>query len=302
MCGVTPRQVALLTMGVVAVSFSAIFIREADATGLVIAFYRNALSAAIVLPLALWFRRDELRRLTRAQVAIALLSGAILALHFATWIPSVKLTTVAASVTLVTTSPIFVAAGARMLFGERVNRLTFAGILLGLAGAIIISGFDFAVSGRAVLGDLLALAGAAAAAGYFLAGRHLRQDVSLLAYVGIVYPTTALLLFPVALVSGGRMVGFGAKTWWMFVLMAAVPQGLGHTTFNYLLKEVDATVVSISILGEPVGATLLALLIFGEVPPWSAVIGGIVTLAGIFVAIVGPARSRRTREAVVPLE
>jgi drug/metabolite transporter (DMT)-like permease len=88
----------------------------------------------------------------------------------------------------------------------------------------------------------------------------------------------------------------------MFVLMAAVPQGLGHTTFNYLLKEVDATVVSISILGEPVGATLLALLIFGEVPPWSAVIGGIVTLAGIFVAIVGPARSRRTREAVVPLE
>jgi drug/metabolite transporter (DMT)-like permease len=289
-------------MGVVAVSFSAIFIREADATGLVIAFYRNALSAAIVLPLALWFRRDELRRLTRAQVAIALLSGAILALHFATWIPSVKLTTVAASVTLVTTSPIFVAAGARMLFGERVNRLTFAGILLGLAGAIIISGFDFAVSGRAVLGDLLALAGAAAAAGYFLAGRHLRQDVSLLAYVGIVYPTTALLLFPVALVSGGRMVGFGAKTWWMFVLMAAVPQGLGHTTFNYLLKEVDATVVSISILGEPVGATLLALLIFGEVPPWSAVIGGIVTLAGIFVAIVGPARSRRTREAVVPLE
>jgi drug/metabolite transporter (DMT)-like permease len=202
----------------------------------------------------------------------------------------------------VTTSPIFVAAGARMLFGERVNRLTFAGILLGLAGAIIISGFDFAVSGRAVLGDLLALAGAAAAAGYFLAGRHLRQDVSLLAYVGIVYPTTALLLFPVALVSGGRMVGFGAKTWWMFVLMAAVPQGLGHTTFNYLLKEVDATVVSISILGEPVGATLLALLIFGEVPPWSAVIGGIVTLAGIFVAIVGPARSRRTREAVVPLE
>src|SRR5580765_509943 len=141
MCDVTPRQVALLTMGVVAVSFSAIFIREADATGLAIAFYRNALSAAVVLPLALVFRRDELRRLTRGQIAIALVSGAILALHFALWIPSVKLTSVAASVTLVTTSPIFVAAGARILFGERVNRLTLVGILLALGGAVMISGF-----------------------------------------------------------------------------------------------------------------------------------------------------------------
>ena len=176
------------------------------------------------------------------------------------------------------------------------------GLWLCMYGAAIISGGDVTVSGRAVLGDLMALAAAAAAACYFLAGRHLRQDVSLLAYVGIVYPTTALLLFPLALASGGRMVGFGAKTWWMFVLMAAIPQGLGHTTFNYLLKEVDATIVSISILGEPVGSTLLALLIFGEVPPWFVVIGSAITLLGIFVAIVGPARARRADEAVAPLE
>ncbi len=300
----TPRQALLLTMGVVAVSFSAIFIREANATGLVIAFYRNAFSAAVVLPLVLLIprRRRELVRLTRSQWAIAVLSGLILAGHFATWIPSVKLTTVAASVTLVTASPIFVAAGARALFDERIDRLTLAGILTALAGAAVISGGDFTVSGRAIAGDLLALAGAALAAGYFLAGRHLRQDVSLLAYVGIVYPVAALCLLPVALLSGGRMTGFDARTWWMFVLMAAVPQGLGHTTFNYLLREVDATIVSISILGEPVGSTLLALAFFHEVPPWFALAGGAIALVGIYVAIVGPSRAERRRPAVAPLE
>jgi drug/metabolite transporter (DMT)-like permease len=299
---VTPRQVLLLTMAVLAVSFSAIFIREAHATGLVVAFYRNALSAAVVLPLALLLRRDELRRLAPRQVALAGVSGVILAAHFALWIPSVNLTTVAASVTLVTASPIFVAAGARLLFGDRVNRLTLAGILVGLAGAAIISGGDVTVSGRALLGDLLALGGAAAAAGYFLAGRHLRQGLSLLVYVGIVYPTTALALLPLALLSGGPLAGFDATTWVMLVLMAAVPQGLGHTTFNYLLKEVDATLVSVSILGEPVGSTVLALLILGEVPPWFAVLGGIVVLAGLYVAIVGPSPAQRVRDSVAPLE
>jgi drug/metabolite transporter (DMT)-like permease len=298
---VTPRQALLLTMGVVAVSFSAIFIREANATGLVIAFYRNAVSAAVALPLALALRRDELRALTRRQLGLAALSGAILAAHFALWIPSVKLTTVAASVTLVTASPIFVAAGGRWLFGERVNRVTLIAISIGLVGAAVLSGGDFGVSPRALAGDVLALAGAAAAAGYFLAGRHLRKDVSLLAYVGIVYPTTAILLFPAAVLSGGRIVGFDARTWWMFVLMAAIPQGLGHTTFNYLLKEMDATLVSISILGEPVGSTVLALALLGEVPPWSAVIGGFIVLVGIYVAIVGPSRAARDPGAVQPL-
>ncbi len=302
MCRVTPRQALLLTMGVVAVSFSAIFITEAQANGLVIAFYRNAISAAIVLPLALALRRDEWRRLTRGQIGIAVLSGAILALHFALWIPSVKLTSVAASVTLVTSSPIFVAAGARVFFGERVDRLTMIGIVVGLVGVAIISGGDFSVSGRAALGDLLALGGAAGAAAYFLIGRHLRQDVSLLGYVGIVYPVCAAILFPIALASGAPMVGFDAKTWWMFVLMALVPQGLGHTTFNYLLKEMDATIVSVSILGEPVGSTVLAFLILGQVPPWTAVVGGVIVLYGLYVAIVGPARSRRIREPVAPLE
>jgi drug/metabolite transporter (DMT)-like permease len=214
----------------------------------------------------------------------------------------VKLTTIAASVVLVTTSPIFVAAGARVVFGDRIGRATLGGILVGLFGAAIVSGGDVQLSARAVGGDLLAIGGAAAAAGYFLAGRAIRRDVSLLTYVAVVYTTCAIALLPVAL-SAGPLAGFDAKTWWMLVLLAVVPQGIGHTTFNYLLRDVDATVVAISIMAEPIGSTLLAIAFFGEVPPWTAFLGGALILAGIYVAVTAQARTRRReRQPLSPLE
>jgi drug/metabolite transporter (DMT)-like permease len=303
MWGMSLRNGLLLVTGVVAVSFAAIFIRYAEAPPLSIAMYRQVMAAVVVLPLVLALRRDELRGLSRRQLGLAAASGAVLALHFATWIPSVKLTTVAASVVLVTASPIFVAAGSRFLFGERVGAVTVGGILVGLAGAAVVSGGDFAVSARAAAGDLLALAGALAAAGYFLLGRQLRQEVSALTYVGLVYTTCAVLLWPVAAVSGSRLMGFDGKTWAMFVLLALVPQLLGHTIFNFVLKEVSATVVTISVMGEPIGSTLLALAFFGEVPPWTAVVGGGLILGGIYVAVTAQARAaRRAGPVVTPLE
>jgi drug/metabolite transporter (DMT)-like permease len=307
MWGMSLRNGLLLVTGVVAVSFAAIFIRYAEAPSLTIAMYRQVMAAAVVLPLALALRRGELRRLSRRQLGLAAGSGALLALHFATWIPSVKLTTVAASVVLVTASPIFVAAGSRVLFDERVGTITVVGILVGLAGAAVVSGGDFAVSTRAVVGDLLALAGAVAAAGYFLVGRRLRQEVSALTYVGVVYATCAVLLWPVAALSGSQLVGFDAKTWAMFVLLALVPQLLGHSIFNFVLKYVSATVVTIAVMGEPIGSTLLALGFFGEVPPWTAVLGGALVLGGIYVAVTAQARVARRADAepqalVTPLE
>jgi drug/metabolite transporter (DMT)-like permease len=301
---VSVRNVALLAMGVVAVSFSAILIREAHAPALTIALYRNAIAAAIVVPAALARRREELRRLTRRQVAIAAGAGALLAAHFATWIASLSYTTIAASVVLVTASPILVAAASARLFDERVGRTAFAGILVGLCGAAVVSGGDlFVLSARAAGGDLLAMAGAVAAAGYFVAGRRLRQDVSVLTYVALVYATCAVILWPTAVIAGARLGGFPARTWGLFLLMALIPQMLGHTVFNYLLRDVSATVVAVSIMGEPVGATLLALAFFGEVPPWTAVLGGVLVLAGIYVAVTGQARERRRAEpAVTPLE
>lgn len=301
-----PRQAALLTVGVVAVSFSAIFIRLAHAPSLAIAFYRNAFAAAVILPLAVLKRPGELRSLTRRQAVVAVAAGAVLALHFAVWITSLSYTTIAASVVLVAASPIFVAAGERVLFGQRTTSGTLAGILVGLTGAALVAGGDVVLlSGRAAGGDLLALAGGASAGAYFLAGRSLRQELSLLSYAGIVYSTCALLLLPVALATGTRLTGFPAKTWLLFAAMAVVAQGLGHTIFNYLLKDVSATVVAIAVMGEPVGSTLLALAIFGEVPPWTALVGGVLVLIGIDVALTAQSRARRrAREApvVTPLE
>lgn len=291
----------MLVVGIVAVGFAAVFIRLADAPSLSIAFYRNALAAAILLPLALYRHGDEIRRLTGRQWVTVLGSGALLALHFATWISSLALTTVAASVVLVTTGPIFTAAGQRVLFGERASRTTFAGILVGLAGTAVVAGGGFVLSSKAAAGDLLALAGAVAAAGYFLAGRHLRQRVSLLTYVGLVYGTCAVVLLPVALVGGARLTGFSGKTWSMFLLLALVPQLIGHTTFNYLLKEMDATLVAIAVMGEPVVSTLLALAFFGEVPPWTAVAGGLLILAGIYVAASGQGKAARAPGTELPL-
>jgi drug/metabolite transporter (DMT)-like permease len=279
------RSLVLLVIGVVAVGFAAIFIRYADAPSLSIAFYRNAFAAAVLLPLAIARHPGEIRGLSRRQVGIAALSGVFLALHFATWISSLALTTVAASVVLVTSAPIFTAAAGRLFFGERVDRRVMMGILLALAGTVVITGGDLRLSGRAALGDLLALAGAVAGAGYFLAGRRLRPSMSLLTYVGLVYAICAALLFVIVLTAGDPLGGFDAQTWWMLVLLALVPQILGHTTFNYLLADLDATVVAVAVMGEPVVSALLAVAFFGEVPPWTAVAGGLVLLGGIYVAL-----------------
>lgn len=303
MGGMRPRQVLLLLVGVVAVSFSAIFIRLADAPALTIAFYRTGIAALLLLPLAVSRRRQEVRALTGRQVAIALLAGAMLAVHFAVWITSLSYTTIAASVVLVTTQPIFVAGLSWMLFGERIRAITVAGILVALAGAAVVSGGDISSPARprALEGDLLALAGAVTAAAYFVAGRRLRRDMSLLTYASLAYTTCALLLIPMVLISGSALTGFPAGTWGLFVLMAVVPQMLGHTVFNYLLRDVEATVVAITVMGEPVGATLLGLVVLGEAPSGSALIGGVLILAGIYLAVTAQARGRRVRPEEVPV-
>jgi len=287
MGSMSARHALLLVIGVVAVGFAAIFIRLADAPSLSIAFYRNAIAAAILLPFAAALRSTELRRLTHLQMTVVLVSGVFLAIHFATWVSSLALTSVAASVVLVTSAPIFTAAAGRLFFGQRVGRSVAAGIAVALVGTLVITGGDLAVAGSAALGDVLALCGAIAGAGYFIAGGRLRRDLSALAYAAIVYATCALILLPCALVSGSRLTGFSAKTWLMLVLLALVPQILGHTTFNYLLRDLDPTLIAIAVMGEPVVSTVLAILFFGQIPSGWTILGGLLVLAGIYVAITG---------------
>lgn len=290
------RHLGLLALGVVAVSFSAVFIRLADAPALSVAFYRNAIAAAILLPLAIARHGDEIRRLTRAQWATALLAGGLLAAHFATWIPSLDYISIGASTVLVTTQPVWVALIGRFL-GERIDPRALLGVALSLAGAAVIFGRD--LGSTDARGDFLALLGAVCAAGYFLSGRSLRRRASLLTYVGIAYTACAVILGIVVALAGQPFSGFAPKVWLLFALMALGPQIMGHTVFNYLLSDVQPGVIAIAVTGEPVGATILALAFFGEVPPWTAFVGGALILAGIWVTIVTQPR-RAVPEA--PLE
>jgi drug/metabolite transporter (DMT)-like permease len=289
----SPRAIGLLVLGVVAVSFSAILIRLTDAPPMTVALYRNAIAAAILVPFALARHRPELRVLTCRQWGLAALAGVFLAAHFATWIPSLDYTTVAASTVLVTTQPLWVAAIAYLAFRERLSRAAVIGILVALAGTAVVSGGDVSLSGRAVFGDLLAVVGAVLAACYFVIGRGLRQQMSLLAYVSVCYTVCAVVMIPVVAASGQPFLDLRWQDWGLLVLMALAPQILGHTVFNYLLGEVEATVIAIAVMGEPVGASLLALAIFGETPPWTAAVGGALILTGVYAAITAQARRNR---------
>jgi drug/metabolite transporter (DMT)-like permease len=288
---VSRRQATLLVVGVLAVSFSAVLVVLAgDTPPLAIAFYRCAMAATVLVPLALVHHRDELRGLSRRQWRLALLSGGFLAAHFATWIPSLSYTSVAASSVLVTTQPLWVALFGRLV-GERTSRRAMIGIGVAFAGTIVVAGGDVGGSGRALLGDALAIAGAICGAGYVLSGRNLRQRVSVVPYTAVVYATAAAILAVVLLVSGTPFTGYAPKIWLLFVLITIGPQFLGHTVFNYLLGHLEASVVAIAIMAEPVGATLLAFVILGTAPSVSAVAGGALILAGVYVAIATGTRS-----------
>jgi drug/metabolite transporter (DMT)-like permease len=295
------RHAGLLVLGVVAVSFSAVLVRIAgdeQTPPLAIAFYRCAFAAAVLVPLAALGHRSELRALTPRQRRLMLASGVFLAAHFATWIPSLSFTSVAASSVLVTTQPLWVALFGRAI-GERPPPRAFVGIGIALAGTILIAGADLGGSGRALIGDALAVAGAICGAAYVLVGRSVRQQVSLVPYTAVAYGSAAAVLAAVLALAGIPFAGYEPRIWLVFALITIGPQFLGHTVFNYLLGHLRASVVAVAIMAEPVGATLLAFAIRGEVPGAAAVAGGILILAGVYVAIATSQRGDELLETPV---
>lgn len=287
--------------GILAVSTASVFIRyaQAHAPSLVIAAYRLTLAAIVLAPIAFLRHREELRALGRSEIILALLSGFFLALHFATWITSLEYTTVASSVVFVTTTPLWVALLSPFILKEPLTRPILIGMALALAGGIVVGLSDSCrwesasllcpslrdfVRGQAFLGDLLALVGAWMAAGYLLIGRRLRGTMSLVPYVFAVYGAAALVLIAIMFASGRVPWGFAPVAYLWFVLLALVPQLLGHSTFNWALGFLPAAFVSITLLGEPIGSTILAYLLLDETPPALKIFGAILILAGIFIA------------------
>lgn len=276
---------AWLAVGVASVGAAAIFIRLADTEPLTVASYRLVLGALFVAIPTLLRARDGLRGIQRSDMALLGLSGLFLAGHIAAWIASLSFTTVASSVLLVTTAPVFVALASRFVLRERVGRITVLAVALSLAGGVVLAGGDWDNSGRHLLGDGLAVVGAVTVAGYMLAGRSARGHVNNLPYVTVVYTVAGVALLVAALSSGAPMLGLPMESYFWIFMAALLPQAIGHTLLNWSLAHVSATNVSLAVRGEPIIATLLAIVVLGEVPAWTVLPGGALIMAGVYVAI-----------------
>lgn len=276
------RVVIAMVTGIVAISTASVFIKLCDAHPLVIASYRLGLASLILAPIALRHRRYG--KTLRGQWKLLFLTGLFLALHFTFWIASLRYTSVASSVVIVNINPVFVGLGSYIILKEKVTKLMILGILLSITGGMVIGLSDFTFSTDSALGDLLALGGALMASGYLMAGRRLRQEMDLFSFIFPVYTTASIAVVLIGLVVGVPFFGYSLRTYTLFLMLALIPQLIGHSTFNWALKFFSASTVAVLILGEPVGSTLLAYWILGEtLSLWKAA-GGICILAGIYVA------------------
>jgi drug/metabolite transporter (DMT)-like permease len=276
-----------LISGVLAVSTGAIFAKLAEAPALVIAAYRVGLASLILAPVAWWKVRDEIMGLEMREYVLAMVSGFFLALHFTTWISSLSYTSVANSVVLVNTNPLWVGILAPVISKERLTLMTKIGIVISVIGGVIIGIGDFSTGGQALWGDFLALLGSICAAMYLLLGRNLRRKLSLLAYVIICYGSAAIILWTLVIALGLQVVGFSSGTYAAFAGMALISQIIGHTSYNWALKWFSASLIAVSLLGEPIGATILAYIIFAETLTWTKFVGGSLILAAIYLAAKG---------------
>jgi drug/metabolite transporter (DMT)-like permease len=277
----------ILIIGILGVSTGSIFARLADAPALITAAYRVGLASLILIPLAAWKARDELRRLSFSEIRLAVLSGFFLALHFATWISSLDYTAIANSVVLVNTIPLWVGLFTPLIAKDRLARTTMISIIISVVGGVIIGFGDFASGGRALLGDLLAVLGAICAAIYLLLGGNLRRKLSLITYVALCYGSAALFLWGVVLVLNLSLTGYSTQTVAAFWAMAIISQIIGHSSYNWALKWFSAGFVAVALLGEPIGATILAYVIFDEGLTWTKFIGGLFILSAIYMAAAG---------------
>ena len=290
----------VLSLGIVASSTASILIRfaQTEAPSLVIAAYRLSLATLILVPVLFSRHRSELMAMTQREIHLTLAAGGLLAVHFATWITSLEYTTVTSSVVLVQTSPLFVALLSPLLLRESLTRFTIFGLTLSLIGSLIVGLSDVCdwaggiqcppitdfLQGIAIKGDLLAIVGAVAVAGYILIGRHLRSRVTLIPYITLTYGAAAVVLTTMMLIAGHTPFGFTPQIYLWLILLALLPQLFAHTTYNWALRYLPAAIVSTSLLGEPVSSTILAFFILSEIPTLLRLSGATIIIVGIAVA------------------
>ena len=293
----------LLLIGILAVSTAAILIRLIllEASALVIAAYRLALSALISGLLLLISHKSERARLNRKDIGLLVLSGVFLSAHFAAWITSLEFISVSSSVILVTTTPLWVALFSPVVLKEKVSSRFYWGMAVAIIGGICIaisgpcrlntaglscSGSVFERGSQTLWGMALALFGAWMASGYMLIGRKMRLKMDNLSYTTAVYTVSAIVLILVVILRGEKVLGYSPQIYALFVALAVIPQLLGHSVLNYSLEVLPATVVSMALLGEPIGSTILAVIFLNEIPSTLEIIGGIFILLGIVMSVL----------------
>ncbi|MBW8767356.1 MAG: DMT family transporter [Geodermatophilales bacterium] len=271
-------------VAVVGISLSGPLTALVTAPFLAIAFWRNAAGAAVLLPVLLGRERATLTGVRLRDLRSSAVAGVFLAGHFAAWVPSLSMTTVAASIALVTTTPIWTTLFAR-LAGVRFPAAIWWGLVLAVLGAALIAGVDVTVSLEALAGDGLALLGAICAGGYVLAGARARQRLATSAYTVIAYSICAVVLAVAALVAGSPLAGFSARDWWLIAAITVVAQLFGHTLLNLVLSSVGPTVVSLAVLLEVPGALIVALILLHQAPPLLALPGMAAVVAGVALVV-----------------
>jgi drug/metabolite transporter (DMT)-like permease len=287
-----------MTVGLVAVSTSGPLMAAIAAPALAVAMWRNVLAVAVIAPYAVARRLAELRALSRREWRWALTAGVLLAAHFATWVPSLRYTSVASATAIVCTQPVWVALIARAT-GHHVPRRAWVGIAISIVAVVLLTGVDFSVERRALVGDLLALLGGVFAAFYTVAGGEVRRTVSTTTYTTICYSTAALVLLVACVAAGVDLWGYDGKTWLQLGALTVGAQLLGHSLFNVVLRTTSPTVVSLALLVEVPGAALIAAAFLGQVPPAATVPAAALLVLGL--GIVVSSRPKDV-EAAIPAE
>ncbi len=275
----------VLLIGVAAVSWSAILIREATAPFLIIACYRLALASVPVGAMALIQSRRSPEPFVAKTLLLMLLSGALLAAHFAFWISSIQHTSIVTSVVLVATQPLYVAIASPLLLREKVEPYVWVALLIATLGALTMVAEDLGDGFGTLAGDFYATLAGAFAAAYLMIGRSVRPTTSWTRYIGVVYTVSALCLFAALLIAGDDLTGYSTKTYVMIGLLALGPQLIGHSSINFSLAYLSAVVVAMAILLEPIGTTVLAAAILDERPTIAEMAGGVLVMIGVYLAI-----------------
>lgn len=279
------RTVLLMALGVVAVSLSGPLMAAMVVPPLAISFWRNGFATLALSPGVARSRREELGALRGRRLGLVIVSGAALALHFGTWVTALTLTSVASATAIVSLQIAWVVAW-QLLHGERYGAGVVAGLVLAFSGVLVVSGVDLSVSRQALVGDLLALVGGVAAAAYMVIGSRARQALSTTTYTFVCYGTCALLLLGACAVSGQHLWGYPRAQWGLLLLVTVTAQLMGHSVFNHLLATTPPMLVSLALLLEVPGASVLAAAILGQVPPLGAVLGLAVVVVGMALVIV----------------